>query len=89
MTIWLVILSVVGALGIASWCGTIWALKTSKPWATWAATAIVAVETSVALSALLVEDTSGDTGLAPSLGTIGLPCVAGFVAVALMWKPRP
>jgi hypothetical protein len=41
-----------------------------------------------ALSALLVKDTSGDTGLAPLLGSIGvLPCIAGVVAVAMLWRP--
>jgi hypothetical protein len=82
---WLVILSLVGALGITSWCLTIWALKSSKRWA---ASAMFAVGTSVALSALLVKDTSGDTGLAPLLGSIGvLPCIAGVVAVAMLWRP--
>jgi hypothetical protein len=82
---WLVILSLVGALGITSWCLTIWALKSSKRWA---ASAMFAVGTSVAPSALLVKDTSGDTGLAPLLGSIGvLPCIAGVVAVAMLWRP--
>jgi hypothetical protein len=85
---WLVILSLVGALGIAGWGSTIWAVKAGRRWATWAATAMFALGTSVALSALLVKDTSGDTGLAPLLGWIGvLPCVAGVVAVAKLWTP--
>jgi hypothetical protein len=63
-------------------------LKSSKRWATGAASAMFAVGTSVALSALLVKDTSGDTGLAPLLGSIGvLPCIAGVVAVAMLWRP--
>ena len=42
---------------------------------------------TVALTDLLIKDTSGDTGLAPMLGWIGiLPCSAGLVAVALLWK---
>ena len=42
--------------------------------------------TSVAAFALLVRDTSGDTGLPPLIGTIGLlPCAAGLIAVVLMF----
>ncbi|MGB0098131.1 MAG: hypothetical protein WBP81_37040 [Solirubrobacteraceae bacterium] len=42
--------------------------------------------TGIALLDLLVKDTSGDTGLPPLLGWIGLlPCLAGFLAVALLW----
>jgi hypothetical protein len=41
---------------------------------------------TVGLIGLLTKDTSGATGLPPTLGWIGLaPCVAGVVAVALLW----
>jgi hypothetical protein len=77
VTSWLVILSVIGALGITSWCWTIWAMQARKSWAKWAASAMFVLGTSVALSELRVKDTSGDAGLAPLLGWIGmLPCVA-------------
>jgi hypothetical protein len=87
VTVWLVALTVVGVLGIVSWLWTILAVTTRKRWARWAATAMFAVGTSVALAGLLVKDTSGDTGLAPLLGWIGiLPCVAGAVAVTMLWR---
>jgi hypothetical protein len=41
----------------------------------------------VALTALLIKDTSGDTGLPPVLGWIGLaPCVAGAAALVKLWR---
>jgi hypothetical protein len=41
------------------------------------------------LYALLVKDTSGETGLAPLLGWIGvLPCLPGLVGVAMLWRSR-
>jgi hypothetical protein len=84
---WLAILTVVGALGVASWVATIWAVRAGKVWARWAATAMFAAGTSLALTALLVKDTSGEVGLAPAWGLIGLlPCVAGLVAVAFLWR---
>jgi hypothetical protein len=48
---------------------------------------VFAAGTSLALTALLVKDTSGEVGLAPVLGLIGLlPCVAGLAAVVLLWR---
>jgi hypothetical protein len=42
--------------------------------------------TGIAVFDLLVKDTSGDTGLPPLLGWIGmLPCLAGLAAVTLLW----
>jgi hypothetical protein len=38
---------------------------------------------------VLIRDTSGDTGLPPLLGWAGvLPCLAGLVAITLLWKER-
>ncbi len=90
-TTYLVGLSAVGSLGALGWGWTIWAVKAAKGWARWAATALFAIGTGVALTDLLTRDTSGDTGLAPFLGWVGvLPCVAGLVAVALLWtRGRP
>jgi hypothetical protein len=43
--------------------------------------------TAVALTALLVKDTSGDTGLSPVLGWIGMtPCLAGLFAVVSLLR---
>ena len=88
VTAYLVYLSVVGALGTGCWLWTIWAVKTAKRWARGAATAIFALGTAVALVDLLIKDTSGDTGLPPLLGWAGmLPCLAGLLAVTLLWSP--
>jgi hypothetical protein len=58
-----------------------------KRWAPWAISAMFVLGTSVALTALLVRDTSGDVGLAPMLGWIGMaPCFAGLAAVATVWR---
>ena len=63
VTTYLVYLSVVGALGTISWLSTIWAVKAGKRWAHAAATALFVLGTSIALTDLLIRDTSGDTGL--------------------------
>jgi hypothetical protein len=87
VTTYLVYLSVVGALGIICWLGTIRALKAGKRWARAVATAMLALGTAIALTDLLVKDTSGDTGLPPLLGWAGtLPCLAGLLAVTLLWR---
>ncbi|MPV37470.1 hypothetical protein GB881_10530 [Georgenia subflava] len=86
---YVIYLSVLGALGVAGWLGSIWAARTGRRWARWAAAGMFTLGTSVALFNLLVRDTSGDTGLPPLLGWAGmLPCVAGLVAVVLLWR-RP
>jgi hypothetical protein len=87
VTTYLVYLSVVGALGIICWLAAIWAVKAGKRWARGAATAIFALGTGIALLDLLIKDTSGDTGLPPLLGWAGmLPCLAGLLAVTLLWR---
>lgn len=87
VTTYLVYLSVVGALGIICWLWTIRAVKAGKRWARGAATAVFALGTGIALTDLLVKDTSGDTGLPPLLGWAGmLPCLAGLLAVTLLWR---
>ncbi|GLW96074.1 hypothetical protein [Microtetraspora sp. NBRC 16547] len=84
---WLVCLSVVGALGIIWWFFAIWAVRAGKRWARSVATLVFALSLSVALFALLVRDSSGDTGLPPLLGWVGMvPSLAGLLAVALLWR---
>ncbi|MFB6958074.1 PGF-CTERM sorting domain-containing protein [Streptomyces sp. NPDC056309] len=42
---------------------------------------------SVGLTGLLTKDTSGDIGLPPTPGWVGTaPCLAGLLAVALLWR---
>ncbi|WP_432972006.1 hypothetical protein [Dactylosporangium sp. CA-233914] len=87
MMTYLVYLSVLGALGIVCWFWTIRAVRTSKRWTRGVATLLLALGVSIALFNLLVRDTSGDTGLPPLLGWVGmLPCLAGLLAVTLLWK---
>lgn len=87
VTTWLVILSVVGALGIAGWIWTIWAVRVDMAWARWAATALLAFGTSLTLTVVLLKDTSGEVGLAPLLGWITvLPVLAGLGAVTMLWR---
>jgi len=90
VTTYLVYLSIVGALGILCWLWTIWAVKVGKRWARGAATTMFALGTGIALLDLLIKDTSGDTGLPPLVGWAGmLPCLAGLIAVTLLWKRHP
>jgi hypothetical protein len=90
VTTYLVYLSVVGALGIACWLGAIRAVKAGKRWARAAATMMFALGTGIALIDLLIRDTSGETGLPPLLGWAGMvPCLAGLVAVTLLWRKGP
>ncbi|WP_460342445.1 hypothetical protein [Actinoallomurus acanthiterrae] len=68
VTAYLVLLSVVGALGVIAWLWTTWAVKAGKRWARPTATVMFVLGTSVGLAGLLIKDTSGDTGLSPALG---------------------
>jgi predicted permease len=89
-TTYLVYLSIIGVLGVVGWLWTVRAIKTGKRWARGAATALFALGTSIALTDLLIKDTSGDTGLPPLLGWVGiLPCLAGLLAVILLWRNQP
>lgn len=86
-TTYLIYLTVVGALGVVGWLAAIRGETAGKRWARPAATVLFVTGSGVALFDLLVRDTSGDTGLPPLLGWIGvLPCLAGMVAVALQWR---
>jgi hypothetical protein len=86
VTTYLVYVSIIGALGVISWLWTIRTVNAGKRWARGAATAMFALGTGIALFDLLVKDTSGDTGLPPLLGWIGmLPSLAGLLAVTLLW----
>jgi len=87
-TTYVIYLSVIGALGIGCWLGAIRAVRAGRRWARAAATAAFAAGTGIALFDLLIRDTSGDTGLPPLLSWTGvLPCLAGLLAVVLLWRP--
>jgi len=87
VTTWLVILSVMGALGVAGWVGTIWATRSGKSWARWTATSLFALGVSVAMTLALVTEPTGQQGLPALLAWIGvLPSIAGAVAVVRLWR---
>ena len=87
VTIWLVVFSVVGALGVAGWIGTIWAVESGKGWARWTATTLFALGISIALTLVLITEPTGQQGLPLVLAWIGvLPSLAGAVAVAKLWR---
>lgn len=89
VTTYLVLLSVIGALGVVAWLWTTWAVKAGKRWARPAATVMFVLGASVGLTGLLTTDTSGETGLPPVLGWAGMaPCLAALLAVTLLWR-RP
>ncbi|MEV4095721.1 hypothetical protein [Streptosporangium saharense] len=91
VTTYLVLLSVVGALGVAAWLWTTWAVKAGRRWARPAVTVMSVLGVGVGLVGLLTRDTSGDTGLPPALGWAGMaPWLAALLAVTLLWRnPRP
>lgn len=86
---YLLLLSVVGGLGVLGWLGTALAVTAGKRWARPAVTGMLVVGAAIGLVGLLTRDTSGATGLPPTLGWIGMiPSLAGVVAVVLLWR-RP
>jgi hypothetical protein len=90
VTAWLAILTVVGVLGAAGWLSTARLVGAGRAGARWVALTLFAAGTSVALAAAVTKDTSGEVGLAPQVGWLGLlPCVAGLVAVVQLWARRP
>jgi hypothetical protein len=91
VTTYEVILTVIGVLGVAGWTLVIRAVMTSRQWTVPVATALFGLGLGIALTDLLIKDTSGATGLSPLLGWVGLvPCVPGLLAVALLWRrPQP
>ncbi len=89
VTTYLVYLSVVGVLGVAGWVWSLRAVATDRRWARGGTTALFLLGTSVGVTDLLIKDTSGDTGLPPLLGWVGLlPCLPGLLAVTLLWRRR-
>ncbi|HEY2791533.1 MAG TPA: hypothetical protein VGJ28_04215 [Micromonosporaceae bacterium] len=88
-TIYLVYLSIVGVLGIVSWLWTAHAVRVRKRWVRPAATVMFAIAVTIALTDLLIKDTSGSTGLPPLIGWAGvIPCLPGLLALALLWRAR-
>ena len=89
VTTYEVILTVIGVLGLAGWVFIIRAVSIGRKWTVPLATALFGLGLAIALTGLLVKDTSGESGLSPLLGWVGLlPCVPGLIVVALLWR-RP
>jgi hypothetical protein len=88
---YLLLLAIVGALGALAWLAATWSVKVGARWARPIATVMFVLGTSAGLTGLLTQDTSGGAGLPPALGWAGMaPCLAGVVAVVLLWRsPRP
>ena len=85
--IYLTYLIVLGVLGTLGWLTTLWVARRNASWARLLATGLWIVATGIALLDLTVRDTSGDTALPAIVGWTGLaPCVAGLVAVVLLWR---
>ncbi|MEW2390573.1 hypothetical protein AB0933_19680 [Streptomyces venezuelae] len=90
VTTYLVLLSVIGALGAVAWLGTARAVKAGRRWARPAALVLFVCAATVGLTGLLTTDTSGETGLPPALGWAGMaPSMAALLAVVFLWsRPR-
>jgi hypothetical protein len=87
VTTYEVILTVIGVLGVTGWAFVIRAVMTGRRGTVPLATALFVLGLSIALTDLLIKDTSGATGLSPLLGWIGLlPCAPGLLAVTLLWR---
>ena len=82
------ILYVTGVCGVALWLATIWGAVRQKRGLAILATVVFLAATSIGFLGLVVAEHG--TRILPTLwGVLGLlPCLAGFVAVVLLWKPR-
>jgi hypothetical protein len=80
-------LYVTGGIGVLLWLTTIWSVSQHKRWARVVASFVLVVATSLALLVLFVSEYGGQ--IFPTLwGILGLlPCLAGLVAVILLWTP--
>ncbi|WP_218951939.1 hypothetical protein [Amycolatopsis anabasis] len=79
-------LFVVAALGIVSWLVTAWAVRRRKRWARPFATTVFVLAAGIAVLNLTMRE-YGRTILPALHGVAGvLPCVAGLVAVVLLWR---
>jgi hypothetical protein len=87
VTTYELILTIIGVLGVAGWALVIHAVTTNKRSAAPLASVAFLLGLGIALTDLLIKDTSGLTGLSPLLGWAGVvPCLPGLVAVILLWR---
>jgi hypothetical protein len=84
----IVYLVVLEVFGILAWLVTIQAVRRGRRWARPVATGLLAVATVLAVMDLTASEYGTEPILPLWLGVVGLlPCLAGFVAIALMWRP--
>lgn len=76
---------VTAAIGMLLWLTTIWAVRRQKPGIRLVASAVFVGATGIAALVLLASEYEGR--VFPTIwGVLGLlPCIAGLVAVALLW----
>lgn len=88
-TTYLVYLSAIGVLGVGGWLWSIHAVRNRQRWSRPTATALFVAGAAVALTDLLIKDTSGAAGLSPLIGWVGLvPSLPGLLATTLMWRSK-
>lgn len=84
---YLAYLCILAAVAVICWLWAIRVLRRGRRWARAAVTVTFLLGAVVLLGNLLVRDTSGQTGLPPLLGWVGLsPCLPGLPAVVLVWS---
>lgn len=83
-----VYLFTLGGLGIVGWLWMVWAVRRQKRWARPVATLLFLLGSVFAVGNLTVTEYD-QTILPTSIGLVGLlPCLAGLVAVVLLWRRR-
>ncbi|WP_267615235.1 hypothetical protein [Gordonia bronchialis] len=88
-TVYLVYLIALGLAGTVGWGWTLRLARRSSPWTGYLAAGLCATGWAIGLFNALVRDTSGDVGLPPLIGWIGLlPAVVGLVVLATLWPGR-
>jgi hypothetical protein len=77
-----------GAFGLLGWLWVLWAVRRRKRWARPVAAVLLLLASAVAVGNLAVTE-YGQTILPIQVGLAGLlPCIAGLVAVVLLWSRR-
>lgn len=81
------ILYVTGTIGIVLWLRTIWGASRQERLTRYVASIVFVLATGIALLGLLASEYG--TRILPTVwGVLGLlPCIAGLVAVILLWTP--
>src|SRR5690606_38605903 len=74
-----------GAVGVVTWLWMVWAVRARKRWAPAAATVIFVLATVLASANFFIQE-YGQALIPAQFALAGLlPCLAGLVAVVLLW----